>query len=98
MDGYAVRAADAAAGPLRWSGEVAAGDVATATLEPGTALGITTGAPIPPGADAVLQSEHAELADGTVARDRADRRRAATSASAARTSTPATCSRPPASG
>jgi molybdopterin molybdotransferase len=29
-------------------------------------MGITTGAPIPPGADAVLQSELAELADGTV--------------------------------
>jgi molybdopterin molybdotransferase len=66
MDGYAVRAADTPRGPLRLAGELAAGAVATATLEPGTALGITTGAPIPPGADAVLQSELAELADGTV--------------------------------
>ena len=66
MDGYAVRAADTTRGPLRLAGELAAGAVATATLEPGTALGITTGAPIPPGADAVLQSELAELADGTV--------------------------------
>ena len=66
MDGYAVRAADTGGGPLRLAGELAAGAVATATLEPGTALGITTGAPIPPGADAVLQSELAELADGTV--------------------------------
>jgi molybdopterin molybdotransferase len=66
MDGYAVRAADTAGGPLRLAGEVAAGETATATLEPGTAVGITTGAPIPRGADAVLQSELAELADGTV--------------------------------
>ena len=66
MDGYAVRAADTGGGPLRLTGELAAGAVATATLEPGTALGITTGAPIPRGADTVLQSELAELADGTV--------------------------------
>jgi molybdopterin molybdotransferase len=66
MDGYAVRAADTAGAPLRLAGEVAAGETATATLEPGTAVGITTGAPIPRGADAVLQSELAELADGTV--------------------------------
>jgi molybdopterin molybdotransferase len=66
MDGYAVRAADTGAGPLRLAGEVAAGETATATLEPGTAVGITTGAPIPPGADAVLQSELAELANGSV--------------------------------
>jgi molybdopterin molybdotransferase len=66
MDGYAVRSADTAAGPLRLVGEVAAGETATATLEPGTTLGITTGAAIPPGADAVLQSELAEVADGSV--------------------------------
>ncbi|HYH87995.1 MAG TPA: gephyrin-like molybdotransferase Glp [Solirubrobacteraceae bacterium] len=66
MDGYAVRATDTGGGSLRLVGELAAGAVATATLEPGTALGITTGAPIPPGADAVLRSELAELADGAV--------------------------------
>ena len=44
-----------AAGPLRLAGEVAAGETSTATLEPGTAMGIFTGAAIPPGADAVLQ-------------------------------------------
>ncbi len=67
MDGYAVRSQDTSAGPLRLAGELAAGEVATAALEPGTALGITTGAPLPPGADAVLQSELAEL-DGTTVR------------------------------
>ena len=66
MDGYAVRSADTGAGPLRLAGEIAAGETREAPLEPGTALGITTGAPIPPGADAVLQSELAELDGGTV--------------------------------
>jgi molybdopterin molybdotransferase len=33
-------------------------------LEPGTAVAISTGAPLPPGADAVLRAEHAEVADG----------------------------------
>ncbi len=53
MDGYAVRSADTGPGVrLRLAGEVAAGDAgADARLAPGTALGITTGAPIPPGAD-----------------------------------------------
>ena len=41
------------------------------------ACGITTGAAIPPGADAVLQSSCAEVADGTRRADRGVRRRAA---------------------
>ena len=72
MDGYAVRAADTAPGvPLRLVAGVAAGEVATAALEPGTAARVSTGAAIPPGADAVLQSELAEEGDGTVAPTRA---------------------------
>jgi molybdopterin molybdotransferase len=67
MDGYAVRAADTAPGvPLRLAGEVAAGEVASGPLEPGTAAAITTGAAVPPEADAILRSEHAEEADGSV--------------------------------
>ena len=66
MDGYAVRAADTGAGPLRLVGDVAAGATATAELEPGTAVGIATGAALPPGADAVLQSEIAAASDGHV--------------------------------
>jgi molybdopterin molybdotransferase len=67
MDGYAVRAADIAPGvPLRLAGGVAAGDAGTTELEPGSAMEISTGAAIPPGADSVLQSEHAEPGDGTV--------------------------------
>jgi molybdopterin molybdotransferase len=72
MDGYAVRAADTAPGvPLRLAGGVAAGEVAAAELEPGTAARVSTGAAIPPGADAVLQSELAEEHDGAVAPTRA---------------------------
>ena len=66
MDGYAVRAADTGGAELRLAGEIAAGEAGDQPLEPGTVLGITTGAPIPPGADAVLQSELAELNGGTV--------------------------------
>jgi molybdopterin molybdotransferase len=72
MDGYAVRAADTAPGvPLRLAGGVAAGEVAAAALEPGTAARVSTGAAIPPGADAILQSELAVERDGTVAPERA---------------------------
>jgi molybdopterin molybdotransferase len=72
MDGYAVRAADTAPGvPLRLAGGVAAGEVAVATLEPGTAARVSTGAAIPPGADAILQSELAVERDGSVAPERA---------------------------
>jgi len=72
MDGYAVRAADTAPGvPLRLAGGVAAGEVATGELEPGTAARVSTGAAIPPGADAVMQSELAEERDGVVTPSRA---------------------------
>ncbi|WP_412062865.1 gephyrin-like molybdotransferase Glp [Rubrivirga sp. IMCC45206] len=55
MDGYAVRAADGtAARPV--SGDARAGS-APAPLPPGTAMWITTGAPIPSGADAVVPVE-----------------------------------------
>jgi len=72
MDGYAVRAADTAPGvPLRLAAGVAAGEVASATLEPGMAAPVSTGAAIPPGADTILQSELAVERDGTVAPERA---------------------------
>jgi molybdopterin molybdotransferase len=68
MDGFAVRAADVAAGtPLRLVGDLAAGATAEAALEPGTAAPISTGAPIPPGADAILRVEDADVRDGAVA-------------------------------
>src|SRR5467141_4515844 len=56
MDGYAVRVADAQK-PLRVGQRIMAGSVGS-TLEPGTAARIFTGAPIPPGADAVVMQEH----------------------------------------
>ncbi len=59
MDGYAVRAADTARPPacLRVIGTVAAGDSPRSPLLPGEALRIMTGAPMPPGADAVCMVE-----------------------------------------
>lgn len=57
MDGYALRATDAAA-PLRVVGEVAAGSAPFArALEAGEAVRIFTGAPVPAGADAVVMQE-----------------------------------------
>jgi molybdopterin molybdotransferase len=62
MDGFAVRAADTAdPAALVVAGELAAGDVAAAGLMPGTAMGITTGAALPEGADAVLRIEDARV-------------------------------------
>ncbi len=59
MDGYAVRGADVASAParLRVVGEVAAGHVSDVRVEPGTAMRIMTGAPIPEGADTVVRFE-----------------------------------------
>lgn len=65
MDGFAVRAADTP-GSLRVVGEVAAGAGDLPTVEPGTAVSIMTGAPLPPGADAVVPIEDVEEADGSV--------------------------------
>jgi len=71
MDGFAVRAADTAdQRPLRIAGAVQAGEVGE-RLEPATAVQINTGAAIPPGADAVLQVELAQVDDGHVTPERA---------------------------
>ena len=68
MDGYAVRAADAAwAGPspvvLPVDGDVPAGAV-PAPLEPGTTQRIMTGAMLPEGADAVVRVEDTDQEPG----------------------------------
>jgi len=55
-DGYAVIAADGP-GDYPVIGEVTAGRVADFTVQTGTVAYITTGAPIPPGADAVVMVE-----------------------------------------
>ncbi|PKO58466.1 MAG: hypothetical protein CVU23_14990, partial [Betaproteobacteria bacterium HGW-Betaproteobacteria-17] len=59
MDGYAVRAADVVVAGVRLpvSQRIPAGAVGT-PLVPGTAARIFTGAPVPPGADAVLMQEY----------------------------------------
>ncbi|UHD47861.1 molybdopterin molybdotransferase MoeA [Aureimonas altamirensis] len=62
MDGYAVRAADAFKGAvLRVTGISAAGAAFAGTVEPGAAVRIFTGAPLPAGADTVLIQENATL-------------------------------------
>jgi molybdopterin molybdotransferase len=66
MDGYALRAADLAAGPLALVGESAAGHGYDAPLKPGEAVRIFTGAPVPAGADAILLQEDADAADGRI--------------------------------
>src|SRR5690242_19818941 len=69
MDGYAVRAIDAQAAPvrLRIVGESAAGKGWHNQLAEGQAVRIMTGAPVPAGADSVQQVELThELKDGTV--------------------------------
>lgn len=72
MDGYALRAADlAGAGPeapreLPVAFAIAAGGEASRPLEPGQAARILTGAPLPPGADAVVRQEDTERRGETV--------------------------------
>lgn len=72
MDGYALRAActDAALDStpvlLRLCGTIAAGSVPDEPVTPGTAQRIMTGAPVPSGADAVLQLEHARHRDDVI--------------------------------
>lgn len=72
MDGYAVRASDVAgAGPeapvtLPVAGDIPAG-APIGDLEPGTTLRIMTGAPVPRGADAVVEVEVTDGGTETVA-------------------------------
>jgi molybdopterin molybdotransferase len=69
MDGYAVRAADVASAseskPVRLKviETVAAGAMPKLTLEPGQATRTMTGAPIAPGADAIIQVERTRTAE-----------------------------------
>src|SRR5215207_3859003 len=61
VDGYAVRAADLAepGAALRVGEEIPAGHTPSRPLAPGEAALIMTGAPLPPGADAVVMIERA---------------------------------------
>ncbi|HEY1237084.1 MAG TPA: hypothetical protein VGE91_02020, partial [Solirubrobacterales bacterium] len=73
MDGYAVRAADAsAASPdapveLPLVGESRAGHPWGRELAGGEAVAISTGAPVPAGADSVVRLEDTQREDGRVA-------------------------------
>lgn len=61
MDGYALRAADARPGArLRVIGYIPAGGRAEPAVEPGCAVRIMTGAPIPPGCDRVVPVEETD--------------------------------------
>jgi molybdopterin molybdotransferase len=66
MDGYAVRAAEAASGQaLRLAGTSQAGQRFVGMMERGQCVRIFTGAPLPIGADAVIMQEQAR-ADGNL--------------------------------
>jgi molybdopterin molybdotransferase len=68
MDGYAVRAADVARLPARLEviGEAAAGHPFAGAVAAGQAVRIFTGAPVPPGADAIVIQEDADRDRNTV--------------------------------
>ena len=66
MDGYAVRSADTVAAPVTLDvvGTLAAGSAPATAVGEGQAIRIMTGAPIPPGADAVIMVERTRSLDG----------------------------------
>src|SRR5271170_7995602 len=66
MDGYAIRAADASV-PLQVIGETAAGESPAPEVGPNQAVAVMTGAPIPPGADAVVPIERTDSPNDFVA-------------------------------
>lgn len=68
MDGYAVRGSDVASpgALLRVVGEISAGHSADEVVEPGLAMKIMTGAPMPRGADTVVRVEDTERLDDVV--------------------------------
>ena len=73
VDGYAVRAKDtfgageADPATLELAGTVHAGEEPAVTVDPETAVEISTGAVLPPGADAVVMVERTATEDGEVA-------------------------------
>lgn len=65
VDGFGVRAADVAVVPavLRIVDTIAAGAARTEPVGPGECVRIMTGAPVPPGVDAIVMVEDSELVD-----------------------------------
>ena len=72
MDGYAVRAQETAGASrtaprsLRHIGKLVTGQVSERAVGPGECLEIATGAPMPPGADAVVIVEETDITDDRV--------------------------------
>jgi len=72
-DGYAVRSTDLAAASeqnpvsMQIIGQLAAGDIANLKVASGQAVRITTGAPLPEGADAVLSEEFSRKQEDKIA-------------------------------
>jgi molybdopterin molybdotransferase len=64
-DGFAVRASETP-GVFHVSGEVRAGERLDSAIGPGQAVEIMTGAPLPPGADAVVMVERVERTGETI--------------------------------
>ena len=69
-DGFAVRASDVP-GQLRAIGEVRAGEAFAGVVQPGQAVEIMTGAPMPAGTDAVVMVEHTWRDGDRISTDRA---------------------------
>lgn len=70
MDGYALRGADLDAHAqtrLRLIGTILAGGAVALQVEPGTCVRITTGAPLPHGADTVVMKENSRVEGETIA-------------------------------
>ena len=73
MDGFAVQSADTEGAtsynplPLRVAGQVLPGQSPQMVVGAGQAVRIMTGAPLPPGADAVVPVEHVEITDQRIA-------------------------------
>jgi len=78
MDGFAVRAGDVEGAsedaPVRLpvSGDVPAGAFPEGPLEPGAAVRVMTGAPVPEGATGVVRVEHTDGGDGGMVTFRSD--------------------------
>ncbi|MDR3799857.1 MAG: molybdopterin molybdotransferase MoeA [Terracidiphilus sp.] len=69
-DGFACRAAEASAHmPLTIAGTTRAGEPPAGELPAGAAREIMTGAPVPPGVDAVVMLEHVEMSNGQIRLD-----------------------------
>ena len=68
MDGFAVRAADCTTVPaeLKITGYIPAGGTPEPAVDRGCAVKIMTGAPLPPGCDAIVPVEETEEGSGVV--------------------------------